>query len=127
GILELGIGLYAVIFPLLLAGVTPVYLAVWRGIEPGPVAFGFFQFLLVGGLLLLPTAAMGGTLPLLARLVTKRLGSAGGRIGTLYAVNTCGAVAGVWLCGFLLLPQIGIFRTTIVVAAANLLIGSAGL
>jgi len=123
GILELGIGIYALIFPLLLAAVTPVYLEAWRALEPGPVLFGSFQFGLVGILLLLPTAAMGATLPLLARFATTRLGSAGDRIGTLYAVNTFGAVAGIWLCGFLLLPQIGIFGTTLTVAVANLLLG----
>jgi len=127
GFLELGIGLYALIFPVLLAAVTPSYLEAWRAMEPGPVLFGFVQFSLVGVLLLLPTAAMGATLPLLAGFATHRLGAAGDRIGTLYAVNTFGAVAGIGLCGFLLLPQMGISTTTTIAAAANLLLGLAAL
>ncbi|MEQ1566695.1 MAG: fused MFS/spermidine synthase [Myxococcota bacterium] len=124
GWLEVGIGLFALLFPVLLRGVTPLYLAFWRATEPGPVAYGLVQFVLVGALLLAPTAMMGATLPLLARFATWRLGSAGDRIGTLYAVNTAGAVLGTFLCGFVLLPGIGMFATTGAAAAANLLLGA---
>ena len=67
GVLEVGIGLYALVFPTLLDLVSPIYLEVWRTVEPGPLAFGLIQFVLVGVLLIAPTAMMGGTLPLLAR------------------------------------------------------------
>ncbi|MDH5320995.1 MAG: fused MFS/spermidine synthase [Gammaproteobacteria bacterium] len=125
GILELGIGLYALVLPTLLALLTPVYLDLWRALQPGPLVFGVIQFALVSALLLPPTAAMGATLPLLARFATLRLGTAGDRVGTLYAINTCGAVLGIALCGFLLLPQVGMFHTTMIAAAANLLLGTA--
>ena len=127
GLLELGIGAYALTFPILLAAASPVYIAAWRILEPGPVAFGLIQSCLAGALLLLPTAAMGATLPLLARFATLRFGAAGDSIGTLYAVNTFGAVAGVWCCGFLLLPQVGLYRTSLAAAAANLALGAASL
>lgn len=127
GLLEIGVGAYALLFPLLVTSVTPIYLAVWRALEPGPVIFGLVQFALVGSILLLPTAAMGATLPLLARATIRELGRAGDRIGTLYAVNTFGAVAGAALCAFVLLPQLGRDRTTLVAAAANVVIGFAAL
>lgn len=123
GFLELGIGLYALVFPFLLTAITPLYLGAWSLMEPGPTAFGLIQFGLVAALLSLPTAAMGATLPLLARFVTRRLGMAGERVGSLYAANTFGAVAGIGLCGFLLLPRIGISTTTIIAAAANVVLG----
>jgi len=123
GFLEIGIGLYALLFPRLLVAITPLYLGAWRIMEPGPTAFGLLQFGLVAVLLLLPTAAMGATLPLLARFATHRLGTAGDRVGSLYAANTFGAVAGIWLCGFLLLPAMGIAATTLIAAAANVLLG----
>ena len=118
GALEIGIGLYAVLFPMIVGVLTPAYLAVWRALEPGPVVFGLVQFAFVGSSLLLPTAAMGATLPLLARFATLRLGAAGERVGTLYAVNTAGAVAGTILCGFVLLPSIGRENTTWLAASA---------
>lgn len=127
GLLEIGVGLYALLFPLLVTLATPVYLSVWRALEPGAMVFGSIQLVLVGSLLLLPTAAMGATLPLLARFAIRGLGNAGSRIGTLYSVNTLGAVAGAWLCGFALLPQIGRVRTTLCAAAANVLLGFAAL
>ncbi|MCB9697404.1 MAG: fused MFS/spermidine synthase [Alphaproteobacteria bacterium] len=125
GLLEIGIGLYAVVFPHVVDLVSPLYLSLWRSMEPGPMVFGLAQFVLVGTTLVLPTALMGGTLPLLARFATERLGSAGDRVGTLYSVNTFGAVAGTLLCGFVLLPSLGCSTTTWMAAAANLLLGSA--
>lgn len=123
GVLEIVIGLYALVFPSIVGVLTPVYLSVYRALEPGPVLYGLVQFALVGVALLLPTAMMGGTLPLLARFATQRLGAAGDRIGTLYAVNTAGAVVGTWLCGFILLPWLGRFDTTLLAAGANLALG----
>jgi spermidine synthase len=127
GVLEVGIGLYALVFPSLVSLVTPLYLDTWRVLQPGPVVFGILQFVVVGSLLVLPTAAMGATLPLLARFATTALGEAGDRVGTLYAVNTAGAVVGTWLAGFVLLPGYGLWATTVMAALANLLLGSVAL
>jgi spermidine synthase len=127
GFLEIGIGLYSFAFPLMVRLVGPIYLTVWQSLQPGPVLFGLIQFVLVGGLLLVPTALMGATLPLLARFATERLGSAGDRVGTLYAVNTAGAVFGTWLAGFILLPFLGKHVTTLAVTSANVLLGIAAI
>ncbi|MBX2798960.1 MAG: fused MFS/spermidine synthase [Myxococcales bacterium] len=125
GILEVGIGLYALAFPSLVSGLAmPLYLWVHRAFEPGPLVFGAVQACLVGVLLLPPTAAMGATLPLLARLAVERLGSAGKRIGQLYAINTAGAVVGTALAGLVLLPVWGLLATTLITAAGNLLLGA---
>lgn len=127
GVLEIGIGLYAAFFPVLLTIVTPLYLALWRALVPGPVMYGLIQFGLVGLILVLPTAMMGATLPLLARFATRKLAGAGAQIGLLYAVNTAGAVFGTFLCGFVLLPQLGRFDATMIAATANLVLGAAAI
>lgn len=127
GVLELGIGLYALAFPFLLQALTPAYLTASRAMDPSPGLFALIQFGLVTVLLLPPTAAMGATLPLLARFYTVKAASAGNRIGKLYAVNTIGAVVGIVLCGFVLLPGAGIQRTTLAAGAANILLGFAAL
>ena len=127
GLLELFVGAYALIFPLLLEAITPIYLGFHRAFEPTPLVYGGFQFLLVGLLLLAPTSCMGATLPLLARFVTTRLGSAGDRVGLLYGVNTFGAVVGIALAGFWLLPSLGLSATTWAAAIANGLLGAAAL
>ena len=124
-ILELGIGLYALALPSLIGGVTaPLYLTIHRAWDPGPVMFGAIQGLLVGILLLPPTAAMGATLPLLARLAVDRLGRAGERIGLLYGVNTAGAVLGTAAAGLWLLPSFGLWSTTVATATGNLILAA---
>jgi len=145
-LLEAGIGLYALLFPLLLHAVEPVYLEFWRQNEPTPLTFFAFQFLLLGVLLLPPTTCMGATLPLLARFATspetRPIGEAedtetaaaqpgapalvaadpGARIGRLYGANTLGAVLGTALAGFVLLPGLGLHATTWVTAGGNALL-----
>ncbi len=136
--LEATIGLFALLFPTLLTGLAPVYLAFFQALQPGPLAFGTFQFALLGTTLLIPTACMGATLPILARYVqtlpepiasewasyepappTRPKAGPGAIIGRLYGVNTAGAVIGVWLVGFYLLPGLGVHLTTLLAAAAN--------
>jgi spermidine synthase len=82
GLLEFGIGLYALIFPWLLHLVKPLYLGFYRVASPTPLVFGLFQFLLLSLLLLIPTTCMGATLPLLTRFVSERTGAIGGMEST---------------------------------------------
>ncbi len=78
-------------------------------------------------LLLLPaTAAMGATLPAMARVLAgdrDRIGP----IGALYAANTAGAVLGVLVTTFWLVPQAGLARTALACAAVNALCAVAAL
>ncbi len=117
--LEAGIGLSALAVPSLIDAVAPITL---RLVAAGtsPLMVSLAQFALVMSILLLPTALMGGTLPVLMRLTGERTEALGIRAGTLYAANTLGAVAGVAAAGFLLLPALGNRRTGLVAVAANL-------
>ena len=127
GLLEIGIGVYAGAFPFIVHALTPVYLGAARAMGPDPIKFGVVQGLLVGSALLIPTAFMGATLPLLARFATDRLGAAGDRVARLYAVNTAGALVGTAVCGFFLLPYFGKAITTWMAAGANVTLGVAAL
>jgi spermidine synthase len=120
GWLELGIGLYALAFPLLLAAAEPAYLLLHRG-PLAPLAPGL-ELLFAAALLLPPTVAMGTTLPLLSRVVVDRIGTASERMSELYAANTLGAVAGTFVAGLVLLPTVGFTTTNRVAAAGNLLV-----
>jgi spermidine synthase len=84
------------------------------------------RFVLSWIFLLLPTTAMGATLPLLVA----RMGRADAlawRVGRLYAANTFGAVAGVVLAGFLALPALGEKGTLSAFAALGLIIAAVAL
>jgi predicted membrane-bound spermidine synthase len=61
--------------------------------------------------LALPTTLMGATLPMLARYAVAEEAQIGRRIGTLYAMNTAGAVVGALLTAFTLLPELGLDKT----------------
>jgi len=117
GVLEAAIALLAILFPLLLDGASGAAIAVGGG-----RAAAFVLCFLV---LLLPTTLMGGTLPILSRYVIRSLDGLGGRIGLLYGLNTFGAVAGTFLSGFVLIEAVGVFGSTRVAAAVNLLVAVA--
>jgi spermidine synthase len=120
--LEAFIGLYALVFPVLLGGVGPLYKMFWRqvGLFDSPLPFVTAQLLLVGVLFLPPTIAMGATLPLMARFATDATEDAAKHVGRLYGANTLGAVFGTAIAGFVLLPKLGLAITTWLVAGTNL-------
>lgn len=130
-VLEGAIGLYALLFPTLVQLLVPVYTGFWEAFHPSPTIFATFQFLLLGFFLLPPTICMGATLPVLARFSALANDESGKAVGGLYGANTMGAVVGVGLAGFVLLPGYGLAATTWITAGGNLLLclmaGSLGL
>ena len=124
GWLEVGIGVYCALLPLLLSGAATTYLALARGLGLSYGTFTLVQFTLVGLVLLVPTTLMGGTLPVLGQALARDPDRLGRTIGALYAINTFGAVAGVAVAGYLLLPAVGNRWSLLVGAAANLAVGA---
>jgi spermidine synthase len=119
GLLEGGVGLFALATPLLFAAVEAGYVFAYRhGAQaPGPLLLA--RILLAAGALLPPTILMGGTFPVLARHAeTSDL--PGRASGWLYGVNTAGAVTGVVVCGFIAIPQVGLHATLAVSACVSL-------
>lgn len=89
-------------------------------------AASYPPFLILTGLLLVPTTLMGATLPIalgeLSRVKqTNAKRERGYFLACLYAGNTFGALAGALLTGFLLLPQLGIGKAILTGALVNLL------
>ncbi len=74
-------------------------------------------------LLTLPAAAMGATFPIAARALPDSADRPGSMAGALYASNTAGACAGAMLAGFLLVPMLGLQRTSLCAVALNVLAG----
>ncbi len=123
GLLELGIALAALAVPAAIHGATGLYVAMFGGSDVLPDANGLARALFYLGssfsILLIPTALMGATLPLLVRHAVRRESEIGSRVGLLYATNTAGAVAGAVATGFALLPALGFERTIWVGVGAN--------
>jgi spermidine synthase len=124
GWLEIGIGVYCAMIPLLLQGASALYLSLHRAYGFSYDTFNLVQFALGFALLLVPTTLMGGTLPVLSQALVKQESGLGRKVGTLYATNTFGAVVGVVLAGYFVLPALGIRLTVAIAAVANLLVGT---
>ncbi len=81
------------------------------------------EFALVLAVLLVPTTLMGAAFPLASRLFLDREGAVGRSVGTIYAANTVGAIAGAFLGGFVLIPLMGLQQTIFVAAGLCVSIG----
>lgn len=125
GILEFVIAGYALAFPWLAEGLVGVYRSMVQAEDVEFWTSRVTHLVLMGGLLLLPTAAMGATLPLLVRSACRLLSRVGAWTGLLYGVNTLGAVVGTMVAGFVLLPKFGVRGAEWLAASANIGVGLA--
>lgn len=127
GYLELGIGLYALVLPALIAASMPPYVQLARHLAGEPelllplrVALGFL-------LLLVPTVLMGGTLPVLIRHVSRSLEGFGADFGVLYGANLAGGVVGSLAAGFVLIRVFGVQGASTAAATGNIVVALAAL
>jgi spermidine synthase len=127
GRLEIGIGLYCAVSPFLIGLVKTLYVAAAPALGKDFTGFSLFRFALSVIVLAVPTFLMGGTLPILAKYVVRRFDALGAGVGTLYAVNTAGAVIGSFLAGYVLLAAIGVRATIGLAVVANVGVGLAAL
>jgi spermidine synthase len=123
GKLEVAIGIYALILPLLIFCVRPLYAIAYNHLFEYFWAYQIFTFLGCALLLIFPTTLMGATLPILCRFYVTHLQHLGTRTGRLYGINTVGAAVGTMLCGFFLISHYGVWGTLIVAAGINGLVG----
>jgi spermidine synthase len=122
--LEIGIGAYAFVLPAILRQIEALYVTLFSGGEPSFYALSLMRFVMAVSALIVPTTLMGATLPMLSKFVGVRLKNLGWSTGSLYALNTLGAVVGCAAAGFLLIGALGIERTIGLAVAANFLVGS---
>ena len=126
GLLELAIGACALAVPWTIRAATRIYVWAFGSLsappDEGQLTSIVFFLICAFVILSIPTSLMGVTLPLLARYAVRREEEIGSRIGTLYAVNTAGAVLGTLCAAFVFLPTIGLRSTVYVGAATNALV-----
>ncbi len=129
-ILEGVIAISALLVPFLLRAVSGFHRVILGGQDAPPSDGGVLEalaFLGLGSLvLLIPTACMGATLPILASGVVRRAAQIGKRVGWLYAINTFGAVGGTVLAAFYLIPNLGLWQTSFVGVGLNLTVAVLG-
>jgi spermidine synthase len=74
-------------------------------------------------LLVLPTTAMGATLPILTEALSRSIPSFGATVGKLYGWNTLGAMLGAIATETVLVPYLGITNTGLIAMVLNLAAG----
>jgi spermidine synthase len=128
-LLELFIGVFCFSYPTLnsLAGNSFLQIASQLNISSQNFLFSALRFFVAAILLLFPTIAMGGTLPVLSKYFVCNLKGSGKDIAMLYFLNSFGAVIGVLFAGFILIKEFGLAATCYSVALLNVLIGVVGL
>ena len=123
GLLEIGVGLMAVLTPLALDVAGDVYVAFAKNVSSSlPVLTGV-RLVVSFVVLIVPATLMGASLPLVVSSSMLRTGRLGGRVGLLYSSNTAGAVVGTVVTGFWLIGLWGLNRTYLVAAAVNVCVG----
>ena len=75
-------------------------------------------------LFLIPTCAMGATLPVLVTELVARTGNVGLSTGNLYFANTLGAAIGALIAGLILIPLAGLDGLIQTAVALNLAVSS---
>ncbi len=125
--LEAGVGAFAFLMPLLLAGLDDVYVALDRRYDLAFAQLTLLRFSFSFLVLLVPATFMGGTLPVLVKFFARRRENFGWNVAQLYAVNTFGAVVGTLSAAFFLILLLGLREATWLAGALNLLIAAAAL
>jgi len=124
GWLEIAIGIFAILSPLVLALAHRVYIGAAGALALGGSASVALRFGLAALVLLIPTTLMGGTLPVLTRaLMGDDRAQLKPSLGRLYGLNTLGAMTGTALAGFFLIEFVGVRASLWATAALNLAIG----
>ena len=128
GWLEIAIGVFGILSPLVLGLAHWMYLGTAGALALGGAASVALRFGLAALVLLIPTTLMGGTLPVLTRALTgEDRGLLKPSLGRLYGLNTLGAMTGTALAGFFLIEFIGVRASLLATATVNLAIGVAAI
>jgi spermidine synthase len=130
GLLQLVIGAYALVSPLLFGRIAGLFYRYQNSIAATDTSEGLFlanQFLLSALFMLLPTTLMGMSFPLACKLRALATGGVSSGVGDVYAANTLGAIGGASITGLWLIPRTGLKGALLIAALLNLSLAFASL
>lgn len=122
--LEVGAGLCALFIPLLRVPMESFFAFIYPHATDHATLFFVLKFVVAFLLMFPATFLMGGTLPVLSRAVVRESERTGFGIGTLYGVNTLGAMAGCFVTGFVLIRVIGVSNAIYAGVLTNFIIAA---
>ena len=122
--LEAGIGLYCLIIPSLIDFAFPIFKWVYLNWGDSYTQASIIRFIICVAILIVPATFMGATLPVLSKFVSRGEAHIGKDVGTLYSINTFGAVFGAWASAFIFMRLWGVQSTIWMTALLNLAISA---
>ncbi len=122
GLLQGAVGVYCLFLPSLIRSAEPLYRLLYQNFGQSYQLLNLLRFFFSSLFLLLPATFMGATFPVLSKFFIRSSERVGWTIGTLYALNTFGAVLGSFATGFVFIPLLGVSRTIYLAALFSILI-----
>jgi spermidine synthase len=119
--ISIGVGGFAVVAALPL--LTSLFAALFASIADTPWLLNVTRLGIAFALLVLPTTAMGATLPVLTDALVRGNATFGASLGRLYGWNTLGAMLGAICAETVLVPWLGITSAGLVAMSLNLAAG----
>ncbi|MBN2813372.1 MAG: hypothetical protein JXQ80_04805 [Bacteroidales bacterium] len=101
-------GLFFVISPVIIKGITGWFLSYGHSHHPGPLSAGFFRFGISFMAFILPSACFGCFFPLVSKQFIPQLNQIGRYASTGIIMLATGLLIGMMLASYLLIPAIGI-------------------
>ncbi len=144
GALELVVAVAVAAAPLGFRVLTPLYASLAKGAPDSLVTLSVLRWLTALALVVVPTIAMGATLPFLSRAIEasesrsrdtvnelldeehrteRRAERRARRLTALYAANTFGGAGGALFAAYAIVPALGVNGTLVVSALASALVG----
>ncbi len=94
--------------------------------QNAPEGFALFvgaEFAFCFALMIVPTTFSGMSLPVAGRIATGDITALGTSVGSIFSVNTIGAVAGALVTGLVLIPTLGVKQTLEAAVLVNAFLG----
>lgn len=118
--LELGVGCLALLSPIMFQCADYLYGQLYSSVLDSPLLLPLTRLIMVSLVMLPATTLMGGSLPLFCQQFVTQDGGVARGVGVLYGINTLGAAMGAALCGFWLIPNLGVNASLLLAGVINL-------
>lgn len=120
GFIEAAIGLFG-LMSIMMFGALDYLGAIIAGTFWGYIGVKFITASLI---MLLPTLLMGASFPIVSKIISTDIRHLGNTVGSVYAVNTLGAIFGSFLTGFFLIGFLGTQNSLLLIGLINIVIAS---
>lgn len=122
GLALMGLGLYCLASVYIFGLVKYPFL--WlSGTVENPLAVNLIKFFLSAVILIFPTTIIGAMFPVVTHLYSVEFKRLGKDVASIYSLDTLGAALGAAICGFALVPVLGLAATSALSASLYIILG----